>query len=80
MRVECLHVSGNQAWATGTIVAALDPRNIGLPYSFHFIDNGEGINAPPDEIGVERYGDYDCAQEPDIETRQIKIGNLQIRN
>lgn len=80
VRVECLHVTGNQAWASGSIVAALDPGNIGRPYSFRFIDNGEGANAPPDEIGVERFEDYDCELEPDIATRQIKIGNLQIRD
>ena len=80
VRIECLHVTGNQAWATGTIVAAIDPDNIGRPYSVRFIDNGEGANAPPDEIGTEQFVDYDCATEPDRPVRQLTIGNLLIRS
>jgi hypothetical protein len=79
VRIECLHVVGNQAWAKGTIVSALNPDNIGRPYSFRFIDNGEGSGAPPDEIGVARFADYDCMTEPDIPLRQLTTGNLQIR-
>jgi hypothetical protein len=77
--MECLHVAGNQAWATGTIVAAVNPDNIGQPYSVRFVDGGEGSGAPPDEIGVEAFADYDCTSEPDISMRQLTIGNLQIR-
>jgi len=78
VRVECLHVIGNQAWAKGTIVAAVNPDNIGRPSSMRFIDNGEGANAPPDEFGGV-WEDYDCVTEPDLSTRQLTIGNLQIR-
>lgn len=77
--VECLHVVGDQAWATGTIVAAENPDNIGRPYSVRFVDNGEGAGAEPDEIGVERFADYDCTTEPDIALRQLTMGNIQIR-
>lgn len=78
VRMECLHVVGNQAWARGTIVAAVNPGNIGRPVSMRFIDNGEGANAPPDEFGG-TWANYDCATEPDLSTRQLKIGNLQVR-
>lgn len=77
--MECLHVAGNEAWATGTVVAAVDPNNIGRPYSVHFLDNGEGADAAPDEIGTERFVGYDCTSEPDIPTRPLMIGNLRIR-
>ena len=79
VRIDCLHVVGNQAWAGGTVVAAVDPDNIGRPYSFRFIDNGEGANAPPDEIGAARFEYYDCETEPDIELRPLTAGNLQVR-
>jgi hypothetical protein len=76
--VECLHVIGNQAWAGGTIVSAVNPDNIGRPVSMRFIDNGEGASAPPDEFGgIWEY--HDCATEPGLSTRQLTIGNLQIR-
>lgn len=77
--VECLHVVGNQAWATGTIVAAANPDNVGRPYSVRFVDNGERAGAEADEIGVERFADYDCTTEPDIQLRRLTMGNLQVR-
>jgi hypothetical protein len=79
VRIECLHVVGNQAWATGTIVSAGNPDNIGRSYSVRFIDNGEGSGGPPDEIGVARFQNYDCMAEPDIPSRQLVTGNLQVR-
>jgi hypothetical protein len=79
VRVECLHVVGNQAWATGTVVAAVDPANVGRPYSFRVIDHGEGASAAPDEFGAARFELYDCATEPEITTRPLKIGNLQVQ-
>jgi hypothetical protein len=78
VRMECLHVVGNQAWAVGTVVAAVNPDNIGRPYSVRFVDNGEGANVAPDEIGVRRFEYYDCAGEPDISLRPLITGNLQI--
>jgi len=78
VRVECLHVVGNQAWAGGTIVEAVNPDNIGRPVSMRFIDNGEGANASPDEFGGV-WQEYDCATAPALSTRQITIGNLQVR-
>jgi hypothetical protein len=73
-------VVGNRAWAAGTVVSAVSPDNIGRPYSFRFIDNGEGVGAPPDEIGVGRFLETDCMTEPTIGLRQLTIGNLQIRS
>jgi len=78
VRVECLHVVGNQAWAGGTIVEAAGAGNVGRPVSMRFIDNGEGANALPDEYGG-AWQDHDCATEPDLSTRQVMIGNIQVR-
>jgi hypothetical protein len=79
-RIECLHVVGNQAWASGTVVAAADPNNIGRPYAVRVIDNGEGANSMPDEVGSARFIDYDCATEPDISLRQLTTGNIVVRS
>jgi len=79
VRMDCLHVVGNQAWATGTVVSAVGAANIGRPYSFRFIDNGEGRTAPPDEVGIARFQYYDCTTEPDIPLRQLTVGNIQVR-
>ena len=78
VRLDCLHVVGNQAWTGGTIVEAVNPNNIGRAVSMRFIDNGEGVNAPPDEFGG-IWQDYECATEPDLSTRQVIIGNLRVR-
>ncbi len=79
VRVECLHVVGDQAWATGTVFDAVNPDHIGRPYSFRFHDRGEGEGSMPDEVGVARFQDYDCTTEPDIPLRELTTGNLQVR-
>jgi hypothetical protein len=76
--VNCLHVNGNRAWGGGVIVAAVNPANIGLPFAFRVIDNGEGAGAPPDEIQTV-WGFLDCTTEWPSSTRLIAVGNLQVR-
>ena len=76
--VDCLHVAGNRAWGGGVIVQGANPANIGTPYSFNVVDNGEGGNAPPDEIRTE-WTYNDCTSEWDHGTRPLTIGNLQVR-
>ena len=58
---------------------AINPGNIGRPFSVRFIDNGEGADAAPDQIGTAVFQEYDCASEPDIQLRELTIGNLQVR-
>lgn len=77
--IDCLHVVGNQAWAGGIVVAAINPDNIGRPYSVRFVDNGEGDAAAADEIGVLWLQYADCGTEPDISVRELVIGNLRVR-
>lgn len=76
--VDCLHINANRAWGGGTIVFAVNPANIGNPYAFMVVDNGEGVNAPPDEI-VTVHDYLDCTTEWSRGTRQLTIGNLQVR-
>jgi hypothetical protein len=79
VRIECLHVVGNQAWAAGTVVSAVSPDNIGRPYSLRFVDNGEGGGASPDEIGGARFEYHDCQDQMEFPLRQLTMGNLRIR-
>jgi hypothetical protein len=78
VRIECLHVVGNEAWASGTVVDAVGEQNIGKPYSFYFLDNGEGVGAMPDEFAALRFLYFDCETEPEVSPRQLTIGNLQV--
>jgi hypothetical protein len=78
VRIDCLHVAGNQAWASGTVVAAVNPDNIGRPYAVRVVDNGEGSRSAPDEVGSARFIDYDCTTEPDIPLRQLSDGNIKV--
>jgi len=80
VRIVSLHVAGNQAWASGTVVAAADPANVGRPYTVRFVDDGDGPGAAPDQIGVGGFVGYDCMTEPDLPLRELTVGNLQIRN
>lgn len=80
VRIDCLHVVGNQAWASGIVVAAANPDNIGLSYAVRVIDNGEGSKAVPDEVGSARFMDYDCMTEPDIPLRPLTTGNVVVRS
>jgi len=64
--------------ADGTVVSSVDPDKIGRPCSLHFVDNGEGANAPPDEIGVGRFVESDRASEPDLALHPLLIGDLRV--
>lgn len=79
VRIDCLRIVGHEAWATGTVTYAAGEQNIGRPYSYRFIDNGEGAGDPPDEFAVRRFELHDCLMEPDLETRAVEFGNIQVR-
>ncbi len=80
VRIEYLHVAGNQAWASGVVVAAADRANIGRPYTIRFVDNGTGPVEGPDRIGTAPFVGYDCLREPDIHTGSLMTGDLRIRS
>jgi hypothetical protein len=46
----CMVIEGNEAWLAGVATKALGEVNIGRAYGFWVKDNGEGHNAPPDQL------------------------------
>jgi hypothetical protein len=77
-RIDCLHVVGNVAWMGGVIESAVDPDNVGRRLFVKAVDNGEGAEASPDEIGG-AWRDADCTTEPDAELKPLLGGNVEIR-
>ena len=76
----CFTIEGNQAW----IGAINEHFRVGTEFSWRVIDNGQGANAPPDQITrTLRVGapasDF-CASTPDIGVlRDLEAGNIQVR-
>ena len=62
--IDCLTVNDNVATMSGTITDSNIPEVIGAPCWFRVKDNGEGSNAPPDEI---TYLYYCPDNQPDCE-------------
>jgi hypothetical protein len=51
--IDCLVVSGNQAWVGGTVTDSTSTTQpVGTVGVFYAQDNGEGANAPPDRISL----------------------------
>lgn len=48
--LNCLTVVGNQAYIGGVVTNSNNSSLVGKPCVFTVIDNGEGDNAPPDEL------------------------------
>ncbi len=87
--VLCLTIVGNKAWIGGEIergpaAFSTPPNNHNL---FQVIDNGEGANAPPDQISLMSVGQpiaavtwWCTAPDPHlIPILNIEQGNVQIR-
>lgn len=86
-RIVCLAVEGDQAWLAGVFEKAQNPNNIGKWASFWVVDNGEGMDAPPDQLSLQWRGvaspENDpqgfCDQKPtDGDLLSIEAGNIQI--
>ncbi len=50
--VICFSVEGNQAWIAVLFEKAQNPDNVGKWASIWVVDNGEGVGAQPDEVGL----------------------------
>jgi len=50
--IDCLNVLGDIAVMSGTIRSSIDPTLVGTDVLFAVRDNGEGPDAPPDEISL----------------------------
>lgn len=87
VEVECISVRGNEAWLGGRSIYAMNEDNIGKAFALYLIDNGEGGNAPSDQMtrtlwfrsDVQRMWDH-CADMPtDYDVWPLAGGNVQIR-
>jgi hypothetical protein len=91
--VICFSIEGNQAWLAILFEKAVDPSNIGKWASIWVVDNGEGVNAPADELAMRWRGlPYDPDTNPegldprvfcrekwtDLDIAPIEEGNIQI--
>jgi len=88
--IDCLSVDGNVAIMSGTITKLpLAPEFEGQPFWFKVVDNGEGVNAPPDEITFFYYcppDDPECVTDlgdcgidhPENNLVPIEAGNIQV--
>jgi hypothetical protein len=86
--VVCLSVAGNEAWLAVIFQKAENPANLGKWASIRAVDNGEGVNSSPDEVGIRWRGfpreendpnDFCVGQPTDLGTSPVEAGNLQIR-
>src|SRR5437879_2204758 len=50
MTLDCLVVSGNAAYVSGTVTDSSIQSDVGTIWDFKAVDNGEGSNAPPDQL------------------------------
>jgi hypothetical protein len=85
VEVNCLTVVGNQAFVGGVVRHANNPLFVDHPSVFRVIDNGEGANAPPDEMSLLVTfvtGPTEDCNGPTVQTlatRPIEAGNIQVR-
>ncbi len=59
--VTCLGISGNLARIGGVITESSLPAFVGRPVLWEVVDNGEGVNAPPDQTS-----DFAAVQSADV--------------
>lgn len=53
MEITCLSVSGNEAWLGGVVTqSSVEWFPVGIEWVWRVVDNGEGNNAPPDQLGM----------------------------
>jgi hypothetical protein len=88
IKIDCLRVVGNVAHMSGRITRVSNPDEgeVGELDRVEVRDNGEGGNAPPDEVSTipANPGDADpttCVDAPTNATiRTVQRGNVQVRS
>ena len=56
--IDCVAVSGNQAWVSGWVTQSTNPDiSVGDPVATRVSDNGTSANDPPDQISFSWVGD-----------------------
>jgi hypothetical protein len=85
VQIDCLSIRGNLAIASGFFTSAEDPSLIGAPAIFAVQDNGQGANAPPDQVsrGVYANQKLTCETAPTSLALSVLVpidaGNVQVR-
>jgi len=78
--LDCLHVSGNVATASGTVSSSSNPDIIGTRWIFRAVDNGEGKKATaPDQISLAFRRDAPCENPGSLPLSDVQQGNIQVR-
>jgi hypothetical protein len=83
--IDCLVVSGNTAYMSGTFDHSDDSTLVGLPAALAVRDNGQGAAAPPDEVtlawpGVTPCTDLGVQAFLDALFFAVEGGNIQVRS
>jgi hypothetical protein len=82
--ITCFTIVGNQAWIGGIIEKSNSPDLIGTQRGWRVVDNGEGVNFPPDQVSFLNLVDdaqFFCVDSiPEwIALHDIEAGNIQVR-
>jgi hypothetical protein len=86
MTLDCLVVNGGKAYMSGVIDHSTNTADVGTSWDFAVVDNGEGANAPADQITlIYNFGPaFPCsnlAAQASLNTVlfPIESGNVQVR-
>jgi len=79
--VDCLQVSGVNAWISGLISTSNDPARVGQRVLWQVQDNGEGNAASPDQVSlpVQFNPLTSCQTQPTLQLVPWTNGNVQVR-
>jgi hypothetical protein len=77
--VDCLSVSGVNAWIAGVITTSSDPSRVGQRVLWQVQDNGEGGAAPPDRVSLPvLFSTAACGTQPPLPLVDWTNGNVQV--
>jgi hypothetical protein len=83
IEVDCLAITGNQAWVSGPakkFVINGVPQPTNFDAQFRVQDNGEGANSPPDLASVLFFSSpQGCQFRPALPMTPSEDGNIQVR-
>jgi hypothetical protein len=81
--VDCLAISGNDAWVSGVITQGRigDVDLAGLEVLTRVRDNGTSANDPPDQISFSFIDTVlpDCTEQPDLQLLDVPQGQVVVR-
>jgi hypothetical protein len=78
--IDCLSVSGNDAWVSGVITHGTwgDLDLTGWPFVVRVRDNGTSANDPPDQISMPDIAPK-CDQQPDLPLFDFPQGQVEVK-